>query len=112
LCQCFTQKMLSTIMSNSIQRDLKRRKLYLKNLLKRIEYKALIHNVVLSKKERYKSILDLNKITRNSSPVRVKNRCVLTGRNHAVLRFCRLSRIKFRELANQGLLMGVMKSSW
>ena len=57
-------------------------------------------------------ITQLNKLPRNSSKVRIKNRCILTGRGRAIYNFCRLSRIKLRELAAQGLLMGVTKSSW
>ena len=99
-------------MTNTKQRDLKRRKLYYKKELKRVQLKTLIQNFKISKKSRFSYIMELNKISRNSSLVRFKNRCILTSRGHAVLRFCRLSRIKFRELATQGLLMGITKSSW
>ena len=99
-------------MVNSIQRDLKRRCLFSKNELKRIELKSLINDLNISKEMRYNFITQLNKLPRNSSKVRIKNRCVLTGRGHSVYRFCRLSRIKLRELAAQGLLQGVTKSSW
>lgn len=54
----------------------------------------------------------LQKLPRNASPVRVKNRCSLTGRAKGFLRDFGLSRIKFRELANEGKLPGVRKSSW
>ena len=99
-------------MSNSIQRDLKKRKSYLKNELKRVLYKSCIQNVALSKKLRYHLSTEFQKVSRNSSRVRIQNHCISTGRNRAILRFCRLSRIKFRELASQGLLMGIYKSSW
>ncbi len=99
-------------MSNSIQRDLKRRKLYKKYELKRLELKNIIHDFSFSRELRSQCISLLNKLPRNSSPIRIKNRCVLTGRSHGIYRFCRLSRIKFRELAAQGLLTGVKKSSW
>ena len=54
----------------------------------------------------------LQKLPRNASPVRVKSRCSLTGRAKGYLRKFGLSRIKFRELANEGKLPGVRKSSW
>ena len=99
-------------MTTRKQRDLKRRKQYSLNELKRFQLKTLIQNLTLSKKSRYLFSLELNKMNRNSSRIRVKNRCVVTARSHSVLRFCRLSRIKFRELATQGLLMGIRKASW
>jgi small subunit ribosomal protein S14 len=99
-------------MSNFIQRDKKRRFLYSKYELKRLELISLIQDLTISKEIRYKSLQELNKLPRNSSPIRIKNRCVLTGRGHSVLRFCSLSRLKFRELAAQGILMGVTKASW
>ena len=54
----------------------------------------------------------LSLMPRDSSPVRLKNRCKLTGRPKAYIRKFGLSRITFRELAHQGLLPGVVKSSW
>jgi ribosomal protein S14 len=99
-------------MSNSIQGDKKRRKLHLKYELKRIEYKSLISTLTLQPELRTEYLRKLNKLPRNSSVVRIKNRCILTGRGHSVYKFCRLSRIKLRELASQGVLMGISKSSW
>lgn len=54
----------------------------------------------------------LQKLPRNSSPTRVKNRCALTGRTRGYLRAFGLSRIKFRELAREGKIPGVKKASW
>ena len=99
-------------MTNSIQRDKKKRNLFSKHELKRLELINVIHDLNFSKDIRYKSFQELNKLPRNSSKIRIKNRCVLTGRGHSVLNFCGFSRIKFRELASQGLLMGVTKASW
>ena len=99
-------------MTNSIQRDKKRRLLFSKYELKRLELSSIIQDLSFSKDIRYKNVRELNKLPRNSSKIRIKNRCILTGRTHSVLRFCSLSRIKFRELASQGLLMGVTKASW
>ncbi len=99
-------------MKNIVLRDKKRRVLLLKNELKRVQYKSIIKNFRIPGHTKDDYVFKLNKIPRNSSPVRIKNRCILTGRGKAVYRFCRLSRIRFRELAAQGLLLGVSKSSW
>lgn len=54
----------------------------------------------------------LQKLPKNASPVRQHNRCKLTGRPRGYMRNFGISRVKFRELANQGLIPGVKKSSW
>lgn len=99
-------------MTNFIQRDKKRRSLHSKYELKRLELTSIVQDLTFSKEIRYQNLRELNKLPRNSSRVRIKNRCILTGRGHSVLRFCGLSRLKFREMASQGLLMGVTKASW
>jgi small subunit ribosomal protein S14 len=99
-------------MNNLLYRDKKKRNIYSKYEVQRLEYKAVLNNLSLPKEARYTSLLSLNKLPRNSSKIRIKNRCILTGRGHSVLRLCKLSRIKFRELASQGYIMGVKKSSW
>lgn len=99
-------------MSNSIQKDFNKRQLVFRNELKRLQYKYIIKNQSIEKFTRLENISKLNKLSRNTSKVRVKNRCVLTGRSRAVYKLFRLSRIKFRELANIGLIPGVTKASW
>ena len=54
----------------------------------------------------------LAKLPRDASPTRLKNRCSITGRSHGYMRKFGLSRITFREMAHQGLIPGVTKSSW
>lgn len=54
----------------------------------------------------------LDKLPKNASPVRLKNRCGLTGRPKGFVRFFGISRVKFRELASAGKLPGVTKASW
>jgi small subunit ribosomal protein S14 len=56
--------------------------------------------------------LELQKLPRDSSPVRLRNRCQLTGRPRAYIRRFGISRIKFRELALEGKIPGVRKASW
>ena len=108
----FSAEKQTKIMKNLIYRDKKKRNLHLKYEIQRLEYKSLLNDLNLSKELRYNMMLALNKLPRNSSKVRIKNRCILTGRPHSVLRICKVSRIKFRELSSQGLLMGIKKSSW
>ncbi len=68
--------------------------------------------------EKRKALLDagdysgLQKLPRNASPVRLHNRCKLTGRPKGYIRIFGLSRVTFREMANQGLIPGVRKASW
>lgn len=99
-------------MVNFIQKDYVKRQLVAKNELKKLEYKYIIKNQKIIKEIRYKYIEKLNKLNRNSSETKIKNRCILTGRAKAVYKMFRLSRIKFRELASQGMLPGVKKASW
>jgi ribosomal protein S14 len=99
-------------MFNSIKRDLKRRKLHMRYESQRLLYKALLGDSSLDPLLRFMVTQKLNKLPRSSSKVRIKNRCHLTGRSGSVYRFCRLSRIKFRELANKGEIQGCVKSSW
>ena len=54
----------------------------------------------------------LQKLPKNSSPVRIKNRCSITGRSRGYMRLFGISRIQFREMARRGEIPGVKKSSW
>ena len=95
-----------------IQRNLKRERLVKKYSKKRLSLKKIIKNKKTSPEERIDSINKLSKLPKNSSPCRLRNRCIVTGRPRGVYRKFRLSRIAFRELANDGKLPGVTKSSW
>ena len=99
-------------MKNSIHRDKKRRILYSKYEIKRMTLKAMIRDLSLSKELRFHYSQELTKLPRNSSLIRTKNRCVLTGRAKSNYKFFKISRITFRELASKGLLVGITKSSW
>jgi small subunit ribosomal protein S14 len=72
--------------------------------------KAIDQN--LSEEERLAARIKLQKLPRNGTKARVRTRCELTGRSRGVYRKFKLSRLKFRELANQGLIPGVTKASW
>ncbi len=97
---------------SSIQRNLKRIRLVEKYQSKRAELKKKLLDPELSDEEFFKAQKQLSKLPRNSSPVRVRNRCGVTGRPRAYIRKFGLSRITFRELASEGKIPGVTKSSW
>jgi len=99
-------------MRAKIQRDLKRRKLVAKFNRKRTALKKILSDKSISPEMRMVAQDALQKLPRDSSPVRLNNRCMLTGRPRAVSRYFGISRIKMRELALQGRLPGVSKSSW
>ncbi|MGJ3243199.1 MAG: 30S ribosomal protein S14 [Opitutales bacterium] len=97
---------------SNIARDKKRRRLVKQYAAKRAELKAILANPETSDEAFYKAQSKLAKLPRNSSPVRIKNRCSITGRPRAFIRKFGLSRLTFRELANNGQIPGVTKSSW
>jgi len=98
--------------TSSIQRNLKRIKLANKLLKKRQELKKIIKNKKLPLEERFKAQLKLAKFPRNSARTRIRNRCEITGRPHGVYRKLKISRIALRELASEGKIPGMTKSSW
>ena len=79
---------------------------------KRIALLEIARNRESNPDEIFAANLKLAKLPRNGNPVRVRNRCMLTGRPHGFYRRFKLSRIALRQLASQGLLPGVRKSSW
>ena len=97
---------------SSIQKNLNRRNIVKKFNEKRQSLKKQIMKKDLSIEERFKIQSKLNELPRDSSKIRVRNRCKLTGRTRGVYRMFGLSRIKIRELSMSGALPGVVKSSW
>jgi small subunit ribosomal protein S14 len=79
---------------------------------KREALKAIANDENLSLEERFEARLKLAKLPRNSSKVRIRNRCVLTGRPRGYYRKLKMSRIALRELSSQGQIPGMVKSSW
>lgn len=98
--------------TSSIVKQKRRERLVDLKWERRQELKKKIRNLHTSEEERHQAIIDLNKLPRNSSPTRLRNRCQLTGRCRGYYRKFKLSRLCFRELASQGLIPGVTKSSW
>ena len=98
--------------SSSIQKNKSRHKLIEKFSEKRKLLKSKVMDKSLSLEDRIMFQNKLNELPRNSSPIRHRNRCELTGRSRGVYRKFGLSRIKLRELSMTGDLPGVVKSSW
>ena len=98
--------------TSSLQRNQKRIRLVAKFAAKRAELKAALINPATTDEEFFAAQKKLQKLPRNSSPVRVRNRCSLSGRPRAYIRKFGVSRIQFRELALAGKTPGVTKSSW
>lgn len=97
---------------SSIARNEKRRALVAKYAAKRADLKAALASPDTTDEEFYQAQRKLSKLPRNASPVRIKNRCSITGRPRAFIRRFGMSRLTFRELALQGKIPGVTKSSW
>jgi small subunit ribosomal protein S14 len=93
-------------------REQKRRKTVKKFAAKRGELMAIINNQKMSPEDRYEARLKLQKLPRNASPVRLRNRCALTGRPRGVYRKFGLGRSKLRDIAMRGEIPGVIKASW
>jgi small subunit ribosomal protein S14 len=98
--------------TSKIVRNEQRKKLVAKSAAKRATLKAIINNPNSSTEEVDQAIIQLQKMPRDASPVRVRNRCSQTGRPRAYLRKFGMSRIGLRELALKGQIPGVVKSSW
>ena len=97
---------------SSINKNNRRIKLANKFYEKRKKLKKIVMDKKLSLEERFKAQQKLSKLPRNSAKIRVRNRCQITGRPHAVYRRFGLSRNKLRELAMNGDVPGLVKSSW
>ena len=72
----------------------------------------MIYNKKLPLEERFEAQQKLSKLPKNSAKIRIRNRCEITGRPHGVYRKLKISRIALRELASQGKVPGMVKSSW
>ncbi len=95
-----------------VQREIKRQALVEKYAAKRAALKEIASNRDLPMEERFKARLKLAKLPRNSSATRLHNRCEVTGRPKSYYRKLRMSRIALRQLASDGQIPGMVKSSW
>jgi small subunit ribosomal protein S14 len=97
---------------SSINKNEKRKALVKRYAGRYARLKAVANDKSLDENERLIARLKLAEIPRNGNPTRVRNRCELTGRPRAYYRKFRLCRVQLRDLANKGLIPGVVKSSW
>jgi small subunit ribosomal protein S14 len=93
-------------------REQKRRKTVKKFAAKRAQLMSMVNDQKMSPEDRYEARLRLQKLPRNASPVRLRNRCALTGRPRGVYRKFGLGRSKLRDIAMRGEIPGVIKASW
>ena len=97
---------------SSVEKNNRRRRLTKAMAGKRARLRAITHDRKLTIEERFAAQLKLNEMPRNSAAARIRNRCELTGRPRAYYRKLKVSRLALRELSNQGLIPGMVKSSW
>ncbi|TKT79264.1 30S ribosomal protein S14 [Aquamicrobium sp. LC103] len=98
--------------TSSVEKNNRRRKLVDRYAAKRAELKAIVMNQSLPMEERFRAQLKLASLPRNSAKTRIRNRCEVTGRPRAYYRKLKMSRVALRELGNNGLIPGLVKSSW
>ena len=98
--------------TSSVENNKKRMKLVQQHAAKRARLKATARDEQLPLEVRFTARMKLNEMPRNSSKVRVRNRCELTGRPRAYYRKLKLSRIALRDLPSKGLIPGMTKTSW
>jgi len=97
---------------SSIEKNLRRERLSRRFAATREALKETAKDMTLSPEERFAARMKLNKLPRNSSPVRHRLRCLLSGRSRGNYRKFKLSRIALRDLASNGHIPGMVKASW
>ena len=98
--------------TSAIERNKKRERMAKKAAAKRQRLKDTANNPSLPMEERFAARLKLAELPRNSSPVRIRNRCQISGRSRGTYRKFKMSRISLRDLASTGQIPGMVKSSW
>jgi small subunit ribosomal protein S14 len=98
--------------TSSVNKNNRRRKMVAQYAAKRKKLKAIADDRNKPAEERFAARLKLSQLPRNSSATRIRNRCELTGRARGYYRKLRVCRNMLRELASQGLIPGMVKSSW
>lgn len=97
---------------SAVETNERRRKLAASQAAKRARLKATVNDKTLPIEERFAASLKLAQLPRNGARIRIRNRCEVTGRPRAFYRKLKMSRVALRELGNQGLVPGLVKSSW
>ncbi len=98
--------------TSAIQKNKRRRQLVAQYADKRTRLKEIANDLKNPAEERFAARMKLAEMPRNSSPTRIRNRCEVTGRPRGYYRKLRMCRNQLRELASQGLIPGMVKSSW
>ena len=98
--------------TSSIEKNKRRTRLSKLYAGRRSKLKAIAMDKTVSMEERFAASLKLAELPRNSSKTRIRNRCEVTGRPRGFYRKLKMSRIAMRELGSQGLIPGLVKSSW
>jgi small subunit ribosomal protein S14 len=97
---------------SAVEKNNKRAALVKRYAAKRARLRAIANDQALPQEERFAARLKLTEMPRDTSPVRLRNRCLLSGRPRGVYRKFKLSRIALRDLASVGMIPGMVKSSW
>ena len=97
---------------SSIEKNERRKRMTKRYAAKRKALRAIVRNVTSTDAQKQAAQVALQKLPRNSSPERIRNRCSMTGRSRGYVATFGLSRIAFREMALMGLIPGVRKASW
>ena len=95
-----------------IVKNIRRKQIVERYKTRRDELKGILKSSKSSDLDKYEARLKLEKMPRDSNPIRIRNRCVVTGRPRSYYRKFGLSRITFREMALKGQIPGITKSSW
>lgn len=98
--------------TSAVERNKKREKMAKQHADRRAKLKAVIKDQSTSPEDRFTAVLKLAEVPRNSSKTRIHNRCEITGRPRATYRKFKLARVMLRDLASQGQIPGMTKSSW
>ena len=98
--------------TSAVEKNRKRTRMAKKFASRRNRLKAIANDASLPGEERFAARLKLAELPRNSSPVRIRNRCELSGRPRGFYRKFKISRIALRDMASSGQIPGMVKSSW
>jgi small subunit ribosomal protein S14 len=98
--------------TSSVEKNNRRRRMAAQYAEKRKRLKAIAGDLKRPAEERFAARIKLAELPRNSSPTRIRNRCEITGRARGYYRKVRMCRNQLRDLASQGLIPGMTKSSW
>ncbi len=97
---------------SSVERNEKRARMIKAFASRRARLKAIIKDQTTSPEDRFHAVLKLAELPRNSSKIRYRNRCEVSGRSRGTYRKFKLGRVMLRDLASRGQIPGMVKSSW